>query len=143
VKITIRDLLWLTTVVALTLGLYYSWQKTNGLIEGDKLLHAELNSQEQANDLKVAQLRADVQTAEGANRKYIVADTFLNRGIALYDLDRLAEAAAAFEVAHRNSPDNLAVLDYLIRIYEMVGNERAAEKYKEIRQTIDLTFNLH
>ena len=140
-KITIRDLLWLTTVVALAIGFYYSWRNADELLTSHQILlveltanRAEMKLQGSSHEQDIAKLRTQIRDLQTENKTLVVANFFFNRGISLYDLDRLEESAAAFEIAHRNVPDNLAVIDYLIRINDQVGKEKFVERYRAMRK---------
>ena len=63
------------------------------------------------------------------NRQAIVSSFFDTRGVALMQLGRMEEAAAAFEVAFRNRPKSKEIIKNLIITYTG-KNERQAEAYR-------------
>ena len=62
-------------------------------------------------------------------RKEIVGSFFEVRGLYLKKLKRFEEAAAAFEVAFRNYPEDEEIIKQLIEVY-MGRNDRQAEAYR-------------
>lgn len=63
------------------------------------------------------------------NRQAFISSFFDTRGVALMQLDRMQEAAAAFEVAFRNRPKSKEILNRLIKTLEG-RDERQAEVYR-------------
>lgn len=70
------------------------------------------------------------------NRQAVVSSFFDTRGVALMQLDRWEEAAAAFEVAFRNRPNSKEIIERLIICYEG-RNERQAEAYRRRLEKIE------
>lgn len=72
--------------------------------------------------------------AEQARRVY-QSHFFHTRGEALLQLDRLTEAAAAFEIAIQDRPDNEDILEKLIKCYEG-RDEKLQEVYKRRLESV-------
>ena len=66
----------------------------------------------------------------GKVREEVIASFFDTRGVALMQLDRYKDAAAAFEIAFRNRKDSKEIIERLIECYTSLGNERQAEAYR-------------
>ena len=66
----------------------------------------------------------------GAQREEIISSFFDTRGVALMQLNRMEEAAAALEIAFRSRPNSTEIIEHLIECYVATGNERQAEAYR-------------
>ena len=59
-----------------------------------------------------------------------MADFFAARGLELMNAQRYKDAAACFEIAFRNQPNNVVVIDKLINCYEFLENDAQADAYQ-------------
>ena len=66
----------------------------------------------------------------GKKREEVIASFFDTRGVALMQLNRYKDAAAAFEIAFRNRSTSKEIIERLIECYEKLGNEKQAEAYR-------------
>ena len=135
-RFQIRDLFWLTLVVALLLGLFSCFKYVDIMKSSNDLLRAETKKLKQdSTDYahEVSFLNEKLRTSDRAG---LLHESFYIRGCALLALDRHEEAAASFEVAIQKKPDDLMTIDYLINSYTGASNERQADKYRKRRQEV-------
>ena len=102
----------------------------------NNLAYSYLQSPENRNPeqalLLVDQAISNVNSSKitGKQREDVVASFFDTRGVALMQLSRYKDAAAAFEIAFRNRSTSKEIVERLIECYEKLGNERQAEAYR-------------
>ena len=102
----------------------------------NNLAYSYLQSPENRNPeqalLLVDQAISNVNSTKitGKQREDVVASFFDTRGVALMQLSRYKDAAAAFEIAFRNRSTSKEIVERLIECYEKLGNERQAEAYR-------------
>lgn len=66
----------------------------------------------------------------------IVSSIFDTKGVALMQLGRIEEAAAALEIAFRNRPNSVKIIERLQECYEAVGDDRQAEVYRRRAESL-------
>ena len=97
-------------------------------------LQAEDRNPEQALllvDQAITNMVTNSSNVPQQNLKAMVSSFYDTRGVALMQLGRMEEAAAAFELAFRNRPDSKEIIQRLIECYTG-RNEKQAEAYRRL-----------
>ena len=143
-----RDALWLAVVVLLSTGLYFKSRdsKSNQLLvesQQEQIEELKTNNSELANvkdDLESS--RSRMKDLERDVKKAKIGRFFASRGALLRKLRRREEAAAAFEIAIRNSDHNILIIDQLIEIYtesEMENEVAELQKKRAVAEGKSMT----
>ena len=150
-KLVLRDLVWSILTIALSVGLACCYiqmressQTANVLRRqvdeletkshqlSEKNIEIVTNMTRLTREMQERAKKASEKKERNANsaRETKMADFFAVRGFELMKLERYAEAAASFEIAFRNQPNNVVFIDKLIDCYAISGNNRQAEAYE-------------